>query len=813
MSSLAHRRKHAAQAKKSIEPSEGTLRALEWITWVGIYGGLLLPLIHFNNIAYPYVFPKMVYFQTLIGLTFPAWLLLAYHKPEYRLTYSRMFGALLLWFLVLALSTVAGASPWRSFFSTHERMTGLFALLHFLAWLLMSAATLKQPGQWRRLFETQIAIGFVASCITFVLPYHPEWVGQLASDLGGDRLSGLFGNPIFSASYQNFNVFFVLLLWPEASWQRRRWYMLVLAACVGSLIVAGSRGPMLGLIVGLIVAGSAFVAWGGHRRLLKRAALALAVTAAAYLCFLLFAAHARQLEPFWIQHENLRHFFEFKVDTSRQRLWAAAWDGFLARPLFGWGLLNYEIIFDVYYRPIFHVMGINDEPHNWLLSVVTETGLLGLAAFAAIWVTYFRSIVQAKARQKLTPASAAALLGVGACHFIQNVFAFDSPVTNLTSFLIFAVVVAHSGVESNPGASEVVAVTRLHAHLRAPLALVPLLALGVVLFGSVIPAYTSTCATQATIAFNNGDRETFLHTMTRSQKLSTPYREDQLRLSIQCVLQMIRKGRFGTWNRSGEAISLVEQFAKQEFAHVPNHNRLTRAYGRFLSAAGIALNDRQLLAKADQTLLQNLRESPKRQTYIMDYARFLAELGKVQEAEPYYKRAVALEPSVGEPQWEYGKFQWLYLKRPDEGARLMANSYDKWPPREDAFCPRNSMEWQQLAQVCARTGERTKLKSIAEALRVALLPNDRPTDVHLAIAGYMEQSGLELERNRVLELARQRNPKASAFIDPILRGEVSLKAQREALAAQQRAAAARKSGNSAGSPPHHADGLALAQRP
>ena len=761
--------------------SSRTERFLELVTLAGVYGGLLMPLVYFRGVAYPFIFPKMIFFQVLVGLAFSAWAVLASRKQEYRPARSRMLIGVLVWFAAMGVSTLFGAARWHSFFGTQERMTGLFSLLHFLAWFVMAGSVLKTARHWRHLLEFQVAVGFVAACFIFVIPHYPEMLA-MGETRAGDRLSGLVGNPIFAAAYQNFNIFFVILLWQNAAAKKRAWYVLVLAACVAALVAAGSRGPMLGLLVGLAVTAMALAIWAGQRRFIRDVVAGLVFMASAYAIFLVFIAPSPSLEPFWVNHGNLKHFFEFNIDVARIRLWTAAWDGFVARPVLGWGHLNYEVIFDVFYRPEFHTMAINDEPHNWLLGVLSETGLLGLLAFGTMWVTFFWSIVNARRTQTLSPIAAAALMGAGAGHFVQNIMAFDSPVTNLTTFLVFAVAAAHSPIVREASVAKSAFADTVRKWL--PTGAAPAIVLFLVLFGSILPAVASTYATNAALAFKQGSADEMLKLMTRSQRLATPYHEDQLLYMTQSVLHQLRQNKFEHWSQHGAALSLLQQIANQQFAAMPSHNRMRRAYARLLAVAGAAEDDQQMVEKAGKLYRRSIAESPRRQLNILDYAQYLAETGKLDEAESLYRRAVALAPPVGEPRWELGKFTWMYLKHQEEGARLMVGSYDKYPPSMDAFCPRNPREWQQLAQVCVRTHQLEKLRGIAKAVR-DFDPHDSPSEALLGIAGYIEQGGLLDERNQVLTFARSRHPKLAALIDPVLKGETTLRAQNSRSAGPQ----------------------------
>ena len=368
------------------ELSAGMRLWLERATLLGVFGGLLMPLVFIRDLAYPFVFPKMLFFQILVGLTFPAWVTLALRDKQCRPTPSRLLAGVIGWLLVLSLTTGFSACHWRSFFGTQERMTGLFSLLHFFAWYLMTASMLKSSRDWRRLLEFQVLVGFVAAWAVLILPMH-ALIPSAPESGPGARLSGLFGNPIFAASYQNFNIFFCILLWQGASRPKRIWYALVLLFSLFTLVAAGSRGPLLGAVVGLGVTSFAFGLWNGRRRMIKGTTVAVALVVATYALLLAFFVHSMQ-SAFWATHGNLARFFQFNVDLGRTWLWSTAWSGFVARPIFGWGLLNYEVIFDVFYQPKFHTLGINDEAHNWLLGVLSETGIVGLLVVFAMWASF-----------------------------------------------------------------------------------------------------------------------------------------------------------------------------------------------------------------------------------------------------------------------------------------------------------------------------------------------------------------------------------------------------------------------------------------
>ncbi|HWQ99652.1 MAG TPA: hypothetical protein VN397_02270, partial [Candidatus Methylomirabilis sp.] len=63
------------------------------ITYLGVYGGLLMPLVFIPIVIFPFVFSKLIAFQVLVGITFPAYLALAWMEPRYRPPKSALYMA------------------------------------------------------------------------------------------------------------------------------------------------------------------------------------------------------------------------------------------------------------------------------------------------------------------------------------------------------------------------------------------------------------------------------------------------------------------------------------------------------------------------------------------------------------------------------------------------------------------------------------------------------------------------------------------------------------------------------------------------
>jgi len=808
-------RKHPQhQITHSPDQEARVTRWLEIITLIGVYGGLLMPLVFGRVVVYPFVYLKMLYFQILVGVTFGAWATLALRDARYRPRSSWLLWGIVAWYGTMGMSTVFADNSWRAFFGTQERMTGLFSLLHFFAWYLMTSSMLTSSREWRRLLEFQLGVSVALASASILQLFFPTLIGS--GDVAeGDRLSGLLGNPIYVGAYQAFSAFFVIFLWREASLRRRSLYLMALATSMVSFALAGSRGPLLGLVVGMALLALIVITTTRHRKLVVAAAVTGTGLVASYVLVATVLMSSPALQPFWLTHGNLGHFFHFHIDHPRLLLWTAAWDGFLSRPILGWGPAGFELAFDALYRPSFHALGLNDEAHNHVLGVMSETGSVGLIAFLAMWVAYFAMVVRTMRKGALTPLASAALFGAGAGHFVQFLFAFETPAPQLVCFLAFSVATAASN-STLPGNS-VVAERHSQADPNrwVPFGTIPALMAGVVILGSVLPALSSYYAKRASTALAHDRRDEMVDLLARSQRLATPFRDDQLLVATHAVIQLARTKELEEWSRRKEFLALTNTIADQHFAKNKRHARLRRLYASTLLAIGKTYSSPRVIAKAELLFKQNLLESPRRQRFLLDYARFQAETGHLAEAEALLHKAVALDAAFGEPRWELGKFMWTHLKRADEGSKLMADSaidYAHFTGITDDYIPATPMEWQQLAQVCSRVGKLDKLRAIVLAVRDFPKTEHRSFEAQLGIARYMEKSGLFAERDEVLKYTQQRNPKLFSLINPVLTGSTTLQAQQVNAEMKAKATASATASNST-SPPPPENQISLARMP
>ena len=119
----------------------------------GVVLSLLMPLIVTSGTLYPFIVGKAVYSRIVIEITFGLWLVLAYYYQTYRLRRSWLLILFVVYVIVAFLSAVNGVSFHRSFWSTFERMQGVYDLLHWLALTVVIVSVFRNVSQIRIIFN------------------------------------------------------------------------------------------------------------------------------------------------------------------------------------------------------------------------------------------------------------------------------------------------------------------------------------------------------------------------------------------------------------------------------------------------------------------------------------------------------------------------------------------------------------------------------------------------------------------------------------------------------------------------------------
>jgi len=763
------------------------IKVLKAIVYAGIYGGLLMPLMFVPVVIFPFVFSKLIFFQILVGLTFPAYMVLAWVEPKYRPHWkSGMYLAVIAYFVALLLSVIFAVDPVRAWWGNQERMNGLFTLLHFFLWLTMTVSLIKTWSQWKYLLNYQVILGVFMACVALLQEPFPN----LLLFPAGGRVGGLLDNPIYMGAYQIFIFFFLALLWFKTKsngW--RAWYVIAGVASMSAMFAAGSRGPFMGLIFGIVLAAVTVGVLHHNKKI--RTGMVIGVTAALIIYIYMVMAGVRSpvLAPVWKALPEAQRIFSLDTGTAGRFIaWRIAWNGFLERPITGWGLDDFHILFNRDYNPQSLRSGYYetwfDRAHNTVMDVLSMTGIVGFVAFAALWIMLYVTVIKARKRGNIDIPTTAILIGLPAGYFLQNLFVFDHPAAFSMSYLLYAFVICigfkefsgHSEVEidSKPSATNPVPWVT-YGVLQAVFILV-------VYLTSVLPAYASYITIKGNNAFSSGDVETWLADAKEAAGIQTPYLDEQTFLDSRNLITIADSGKLAQWPHWKEMLAIIKDVTDRHLvSHGVNAHPLF-IYASTLQSIARATRDAEMYAQAEEMFKRAIKESPKRQQILFSYARLLVELGRFDEAMTQYKLAASYDEEIGEAWWYVGVSYWYDQNKPQEGAPYIIKAMTVGHP----YGMHQVQEALMVAQAADMVGNKDQLKNL-----MTILPTmpAAPADVYVHIAVAMEHQGLMDERNLILGAVVQMDPASKVRLQPLIDGrtksiEESIKMTASSTAAQ-----------------------------
>jgi len=418
-------------------------KALRYIIFGGVVALLFTPFIVTGSMYFPFITGKAFYFRLLVEIIFGAWVILALYNPDYRPTLSWLSVAMIAMVFVPLFGVVFGINTTDSVWSNFERMIGWITILHVGLLFVASGHTLK-PKHWHWLFYLSLAISVVVGI-------------QGLLEVGStERIDAGLGNPIYLAMYSLWHAFlagFYLLQRVKKAVRTQARSLLVdwqtyVFSVLGAfnLIVmwfTGTRGAILGLLAGLFVMSFVIAVFQKNRPIIRKMATA-GVILPVIAVGLFFGFRDTE---FVREQPVLGRFADIDLEEgnagARLDTWAIGWEGYSESPktaLVGWGMGNFNYVFDKYYDPAMHDDAEwFDRAHNVLVEWLVAAGPFGLLAY--LWL--FGAAVcliwrKPKDGWQFSVAEKAVLIGLLTAYLVQNLFVFD----HLVSYIMFALFLA-----------------------------------------------------------------------------------------------------------------------------------------------------------------------------------------------------------------------------------------------------------------------------------------------------------------------------------------------------------------------------------
>lgn len=627
---------------------------------VFVYLALFTPLIVHTGFIFPFVFPKMLYFQVLIELAFICWVFLILKNERYRPRLNWVSKAILIFFLILLIASIFGVAPYKSFFSNYERSDGLFTLLHFLAFFFILTSCFKTKKEWIRLFN----VALIASLIVSFYALFQKFGWTEIYQGGTTRLDATVGNPAYLAAYLIFGVFLSLYLWFKAS---NRWLKIYYgAAFIFQLLIiyfTATRGAILALGIGALCFLLLFLFFGKTSR--PRTFLAPDAKASRFnkdsakkvrgrprlkffgwLVLLLIVVVTLAIwlnrDKAWVRDSptlNRMVTISFKEATTQTRLlaWRMSWQGFKEKPILGWGWENYNILFNKYFDPrLYPTEGWFDKAHNIIFDIATSGGILALIAYFLVFCACILRLWKSGEKDFATALTFSILLVV---YFLQNLFVFDTPSAYLMVFVVLGFI-AGEGVAPTQEKKNVWPVLNTFFFK----ALVILLVLAAFWYLSFKPASASKLAIKGAIYLKENKVSQALETLSKSYGRKTFGQAEIVRITGDTAVPIVKNQNIPQETKNSLR-ELVIQAGEDTLKNNLKDARYRIALANLITSLYIQ-DQPEKLNRAWEIMEEAVPLAPNHPLLHYQIAQLKIFAGDFQEAAAILERVVALNEEV-----------------------------------------------------------------------------------------------------------------------------------------------------------------------
>jgi len=724
----------------------------------GLYACLLMPLIFSGRFIFPYIFPKQAFFQIIVEIIMALYIFLALRQPEYRPRSSLIFKVLLAYFCVLVLSSVFGFNAYHSFWSNYERMAGVISLFHYLGFLFVAFNVFKTKEDWFGFFNVSI----IASVLEAFYGLGQIMGFSSFMHAGSDnRIDGTIGNSSFLAGYMLINALFAFWLLLER--KRVYWRFFYIATIFLNLFIlykTQTRGAVLALAFSLLILPLFFIFAPAKElaslpmkrpeRLKKYAIIAL--VAFFVVVGIVWLARDTQLIKGNPTLARITHI-SISEGTGQTRLlsWGMALEGFLERPIFGWGPENFNLLFNKYYNPrLYPTESWFDRSHNAFLDVLVNTGIIGFTLYLSVFALGLWFLWGAWKKKKINYQTAVIFTVILVAYAIQNFFVFDTQITLLMIYLILAYLVYLSLKDRQPNDSgKPVRTNILFAII-----------IGAVFFSffywfNFKPGLAGTTGIEAVKYLQLSQPAKAAEQFKTAYGMGTFGLPEIASRAQEAAVGYLSSGQELDENKRGIVLLAGEGLEKSLAEYEPTNVRyMLMLVNIYLMSAQ---NDPTSLSQADAWLEKAVELGPTRQDVYFALAQLRLQEGRKDEVLAALKKAAELNPAAETPHFNYGLMA-IVLGEKELGQEELKKAGSEM---------RNVANLQKLISIYTQNKDWPEAISLHQNW-IKLRPASAEPYASLA-ALYVEMGDKQKAKEAALEAARV-DPTTQAQVDEFIKG-------------------------------------------
>jgi len=643
-------------------------KTLEQVLKVLIYATFFVPLIVSpSSFIFPFIVPKILVFRSIVEIMLGVYvLLLIINWQEYKPKFTALNLAAAAFFLSFALSTFIGVDPYHSFWDNHERMLGLFTIIHFVLYYFIVTATFKTWNEWKWAMRIFLLAGSVVMFVAFLQTQNPN----LLLNQGAARTASTLGNSIYVGGYGLFLVFVAFLLaMREKNNPVWRWTAVVfgILAFLG-MFWSGTRGSLLGFVAG---AGTAIIGYiivlKDHKKT-RFSLLGILIVGIIAISLLYTFRKTNFVTNLPAVGRAVNTSLSDVMGSPRWIAWEIAVKSWAEKPIFGWGPNNYFYTFNAHYNPRSLDFGYGetwfDNAHNIIVNTLAVQGTVGILTYLAVFIIGIVSLVYAWRKQNLNIHVAVVGSAFLVAHLVGNVTVFENPTSYLYFMFWLAFVCgmswkgAEQGNNSNSSVSKSSVPTKavIQPTVDRSIGAGALISVSAVVFLLVFifniqPARANMMTLNA-IRYLSQDPILGAPAMKTALEFNSPHIDD-IRADIGRTTAQVLSS---SWQKIGkersmELYNLAYDNLKKNLILHPLDIRNQLTLSQLAQLAATINQDGKYMLDSKAMLEDALQKSPRRQQIIYGLSGILLQFGSRDEAVKLLEGAITSNPKIAESYW------------------------------------------------------------------------------------------------------------------------------------------------------------------
>ncbi|KKQ55235.1 MAG: O-antigen polymerase [Parcubacteria group bacterium GW2011_GWA2_38_13] len=606
----------------------------------GVYLSLLTPLVAWDQVIYPFVFPKIIFFRIVVEILIFLSIALCLSDKKYYPKITPLSIALGFYLAIATLTSLMGADIFQSFFSTLARGEGLITLYHLYALFIIASSIFQTKDEWIPFLLFLFLIFFIENILALGQTLQLSYVKMF----GANRPNGSLGNPAFFASFEALGIWITYLLYTVIKKKNLKIIFIVtIIISAINLYYTVNRASALGLMAGIVIFFLLEIMRVSDTQA-KKKYFKIILAIPVLIAIIHFASPDSSII------NKLTNYS--KNDPSiKNRLigWNIGWMGFKERPILGWGNENFSYIFNTRFNPeIVADSGSYtwfDRAHNTLIEVASANGIFGLLAFLAIYIFAFFMIIKSDREKKEKNI----LIAFFITQFTINFFIFDTIATLIFFYLMLGYINSDQRQEKQGALKRII--KRFHSDAaplkqRAKTITALFLILIITYFINVRPLRATLYASKLAIIADGKESE-IVQNFTKAFAISPASNYELREILGNYILKKITEGND---IKKLEPLILFAIDNMKKTALASPHNISARITLAELARIESELNP--YFAKfAEQESLAIIQESPMRYQPYLTLGKLRFTQGRNADGIEFFKKAVGINPKFVGARW------------------------------------------------------------------------------------------------------------------------------------------------------------------